>query len=115
MATVETNFPQGIPETNRYDDDVEDFRRDLDLDQPEATGYQGYIGEPAAKDIDEEIKITKKRKPVAKLDADRYAAYSNSDSANKCSVFCQNEVYQSSGGELPSASSCVAKAMSSRI
>lgn len=48
-----------------YDDAVDEFLRDLPL----GDGANNAV--PPVKDIDEEITIKKKRKPVAKLDADR--------------------------------------------
>lgn len=74
MAAVDVGTRTDTIGNGQYDDAVEDFYRDLDIPGPEQNpSYNGPILEPAVKDIDEEIKITKKRKPIAKLDADRYA------------------------------------------
>ncbi|QIW95140.1 hypothetical protein AMS68_000658 [Peltaster fructicola] len=70
MVAAQLSSHQGPLDTNNYDDDVADFRRELELDELETVNNPNYYPEPA-RNIDEEIKITKKRKPVAKLDAER--------------------------------------------
>lgn len=72
MAAAVASYHDRLNEQN-YDAAVEDFRRDLSLSpRRDADQFNTAATEPT-KDIDEEIKITKKRKPVAKLDAERYA------------------------------------------
>lgn len=57
---------------HNYDAAVEDFRRDLSMSPQQ--GNEHFSTAPAQmRDIDEEIKVAKKRRPVAKLDAERYA------------------------------------------
>lgn len=57
--------------TNEYDEAVEDFWRDLPAVDERQNGSNNVDGHEPARDIDEEIKVGKKRKPIAKLDAER--------------------------------------------
>jgi len=50
-----------------YDGAVEDFWKDL----PETNGANANDNNEPEKDIDEEVKVTKKRKPNPKLDQER--------------------------------------------
>lgn len=51
-----------------YDEAVDDFWKDL----PDTNGSNTNNAPEAQKDMDEEVKMTKKRKPNPKLDQDRY-------------------------------------------
>jgi hypothetical protein len=50
-----------------YDGAVEDFWKDL----PETNGANANDNSEPEKDMDEEVKVTKKRKPNPKLDQER--------------------------------------------
>lgn len=68
-TTVATFYDR--PEEHNYDAAVDDFRRDLSLSpRKETDHFSTTLAQ--VKDIDEEVKVGKKRRPVAKLDAERY-------------------------------------------
>lgn len=61
--------PDDLDNLLDYDGAVEDFWKDM----PEANGENANGSNNAPeKDMDEEVKVTKKRKPNPKLDQDRY-------------------------------------------
>jgi hypothetical protein len=63
--------PDDLDNLLDYDGAVEDFWKDL----PETNGDNANeANNVPEKDIDEEVKVAKKRKPNPKLDQDRYVA-----------------------------------------
>lgn len=71
-SAVATSRTVGSPPHNdqpNYDQEVDDFMRDLDFNN-EASNTTHHPQEPA-KDIDEEVQVKKKRKPNPKLDEAR--------------------------------------------
>lgn len=61
--------PDDLDDLLDYDEAVQDFWKDM----PEANGDNANESNNAPeKDMDEEVKVTKKRKPNPKLDQDRY-------------------------------------------
>lgn len=64
--------PDDLDNLLDYDGAVEDFWKDM----PEANGNNANESNNALeKDMDEEVKVTKKRKPNPKLDQDRFVVF----------------------------------------
>jgi replication fork protection complex subunit Csm3/Swi3 len=62
--------PGDVDNPFNYDDAIEDFLKDIPLDKGDSQMNKNAQQEPP-KDIDEEITVKKKRKPVPKLDENR--------------------------------------------
>jgi replication fork protection complex subunit Csm3/Swi3 len=68
--------PDDLDDLLDYDEAVQDFWKDM----PEANGDNANESNNAPeKDMDEEVKVAKKRKPNPKLDQDRYGTAYNAD------------------------------------
>lgn len=69
-STTSPERADDLDDILNYDDEVKDFWKDLpDADNDNANKSSNQPAEE--KDMDEEVKVTKKRKPNPKLDQDR--------------------------------------------